>query len=403
MKHAYFVCLFLCLTVTFSARLASAATEKVLHSFQAYLDGDGSEANASLTFDGAGNLYGTTPYGGLGYGVVFELSPKAKGGWSETILYTFTGGSDGAVPQSSKLIFDSTGNLYGTAESNDIGGGGPCGNAGCGVVFKLSPVGTSWSETVLYTFCPQIGCTDGSDPINGLIFDKAGNIYGTTLTGGINSGGTVFELSPSGSSWTEQVIYLTSYNSDAGLTMDDKGNIFGVTESAAFELSPDGKGGWKSAVIATFKDGTKDGTGAEGTPVLDAAGNLYGTMTGGGTYDNGTVYKLSPTKKGTWNETTLYSFKGGPKDGSLPWAGIVFDAAGNIYGTTVNGGKYGWGTVFELVAGKGVYTEKILRNFNDKDGADPYDNLIVDSAGNLYGTTRAGGSIGAGVAFEVTP
>ena len=164
---------------------------------KAYRDGDGSEANASLTADGAGNFFtGQPPYGGLGYGVVFELSPNGKGGWNETILYSFTGGSDGAVPQSSKLIFDSAGNLYGTAvENNNIDSGGPCANAGCGVVFELSPMGASWSETVLYTFLPAnwlYGTVP--NPINGLIFDKAGNLYGTTLTGGINSGGTVFEL-----------------------------------------------------------------------------------------------------------------------------------------------------------------------------------------------------------------
>ncbi|HXM11037.1 MAG TPA: choice-of-anchor tandem repeat GloVer-containing protein [Terriglobales bacterium] len=404
MKRIYFICLSLCLITTFAAGPAQALTKGVLYNFQGYVDDDGSEPNASLTSNGVGNLYGTTQYGGQGYGIVFELSPNGKEGWKETILHTFTGGSDGAVPTSSNLIFDSAGNLYGTTESDDIGSGGPCANAGCGVVFELSPAGGNWTETVLYTFCQQIGCTDGSNPINGLIFDTKGNLYGTTLTGGSGSGGTVFELSPSGSDWTEQVIYLTSYNSSAGLTIDATGNIFGATESAVFELSPKHKGGWKSAVIHTFTGGTKDGSGAEETPVLDATGNLYGTTTGGGIYNNGTVYKLSPPK-GKWNETILYSFKGGPKDGSLPWAGIVFDAGGNMYGTTLNGGKYGEGTVFELVApvGEGSYKERVLRSFNYTDGATPYASLVLDVAGTLYGTTQLGGKYESGVVFEVTP
>jgi len=401
------MCLFLCLT-TFATRPAQAAHESVLYNFGGDDLGDGSQPNSRLTSDGAGNFYGTTQYGGLGYGTVFELSPNGKKGWNETILHTFTGGADGAVPEQSWVIFDGAGNLYGTAAVDNIGSGGPCANSGCGVVWELSLVGGGWTETVLYTFCQQDGCTDGSNPINGLVFDTAGNLYGTTNNG---TGGTVFELSPSGSGWTEQVIYVTPYNLYAGLTIDASGNIFGATvpvgfpPSTVFELSPNGNGGWNSAVIATFKNATKDGAAAAGTAVLDAAGNLYGTTAGGGIYNNGTVFKLTHGKKGKWSEKILYSFKGATKkDGSLPWAGIAFDAAGNIYGTTVNGGKYGEGTLYELVAvGKRAYKEKILRNFNYTDGALPYGSLILDSAGNLYGTTELGGEYEQGVAFEVTP
>jgi uncharacterized repeat protein (TIGR03803 family) len=193
------------------------------------------------------------------------------------------------------------------------------------------------------------------------------------------------------------------------------GDIFGVAPSTVFQLSPDGKGGWNPSVIHTFTGGTKDGSAAQGAPKPDRAGNLYGTTSSGGAKNNGTVYKLSPIltgkKKGTWTEKILYSFKGGTKDGGGPQAGVVLDAGGNIYGTTVNGGKSGDGTVFELVApvGKAAYKEKILWSFNRTDGAYPYASLIVDSADNLFGTTAGGGTGapcpagGCGVTFEVIP
>jgi uncharacterized repeat protein (TIGR03803 family) len=244
--------------------------------------------------------------------------------------------------------------------------------------------------------------------------DQNGNLYGTTYYGGDGNNGTVFELSLSGGNWTEQVISnLTEIGgqASAGLTMDTSGNIFGTTTDTVFELSPNGNGGWNPTLIHTFAGGPKDGSYATGTPVLDQAGNLYGTTEGGGTKEYGTVYKLSPGKKGKWTEKILHSFKGGTKDGSDPYAGIVFDAFGNIYGTTAIDGKNTHGIVFELAApvGKGSYKEKILWTFNGSDGWGPLDSLILDSAGNLYGTTTYGGSsetcgdAGCGVVFEVTP
>jgi uncharacterized repeat protein (TIGR03803 family) len=283
---------------------------------------------------------------------------------------------------------------------------------GYGVVFELSPVGASWTETVLYNFCSQADCADGEYPVNTLIMDPAGNLYGVTNQGGSTGAGTVFELSPAGGNWTEQVLYspgsTTGYGINAGLTMDAAGNIFGATWSTVFELSPNGKGAWNPTVIHIFDGGAKDGMGAAGTPVLDKDGNLYGTTIYGATKNLGTVYKLSPVtkgkKKGTWTVKILHSFKGGLKDGYYPVAGIVFDAAGDIYGTTEYGGKYSDGAVFELVAnGKGSYKEKVLWSFNGTDGGYPYDSPILDSSGNLYGTTYDGGSHGAGVVYEVTP
>jgi uncharacterized repeat protein (TIGR03803 family) len=384
-----------------AARPAHARTETVLYSFTG--GSDGGYPYAGLTPDGAGNFYGTATYGGLGnrdngHGTVFELSPNGNGGWNETVLYTFTGLTDGGNPVG-PVIFDSVGNLYGTAANG--------GATGSGVVFELSPVGAKWTETVLYSFA---GGTDGDNPESGLLKDSAGNLYGTTLGCCGIAYGTVFELSRSRDGWTEQVIYSVETTSLAGLTMDDAGNIFGIGNDSVFELSPNGEGGWTPTVIHTFTGPqTKDGWSAQGTPVLDSFGNLYGTTVYGGEKGQGTVYKLIPGKKGQWRERILHSFQGFPRDGGGPSGGVVLDADGNIYGTTVIGGKfgsrYGDGTIFELVAplGNGRYKEKVLRNFDGRDGSDPMGSLFLDESGNLYGTTYSGGSSSAGVVFEVTP
>ena len=383
-----------------AARSTHAQTETVLYNFTRLPDPI--QPFSGLTFDGSGNLYGTTYYGGpQNAGTVFELSPNGNGGWNESVLYSFCseGGqscTDGQRPDFAYLIFDSAGNLYGTT---CFGGAN-----GYGVVFELRSMGTSWNERVLYSFA---GGTDGACPVNGLIMDPAGNLYGTTA----NSGGayeTVFKLNPSASGWTKKVIYTANPSGSitiAGLTMDAAGNIFGVTSSTVFELSPSGNGGWNSSVIYTFPGYLRDGVEPQGTPVLDQAGNLYGTTLAGGANNTGTVYKLTHGKNG-WTEKRLYSFRGHKKDGNTPYGGIVFDRAGNIYGTTeLGGGTSDDGTVFELVAplGKGPYIEKILWSFTGTDGSHPVDSLILDSVGNLYGTTWVGGLSGNGVVFELTP
>jgi uncharacterized repeat protein (TIGR03803 family) len=383
-----------------AVRPAQAQTETVLYILPSYIDQ--AYCQPHLTSDGAGNFYGVAGTAS-GYGSVFELSPNGSGGWNETTLYNFTGGADGGYPGYSYLIFDRLGNFYGTTYEG--------GANGAGVVFELSPVGGSWTETVLYNF---VGGTDGY-PDSGLVTDSAGNLYGTDGAGyEINGSAAVFELSPSRGGWTEQTITIyeglgNGFSNWAGLTIDGAGNIFGTTNFTAFELSPNGSGGWNSPATAIYTF-PSDGPGAaypEGTLMLDQAGNLYGTTIGGGAKEYGTVYKLTPVttgkKAGTWTEKILYSFKGG-KDGATPWAGVVFDLAGNIYGTTTAGGKYGEGTVFELVApvGTGSYKEKILWSFNGTDGAGPTGSLILDS-GILYGITYSGGSHGEGVVFEVNP
>jgi uncharacterized repeat protein (TIGR03803 family) len=366
---------------------AQAQTETVLYNFTG--GSNGANPSSRLIADGAGNFYGTTNYGGLGFGVVFELSPNDNGGWNETVLHTFTNGADGAYPNNSTVIFDSAGNLYGTAS----GGGAH----GYGVVFKLSPAGKHWNEMTLYNFANG---TDSGCPANGMILDSAGNFYGTTACG--VTSGAVFELSPSGRKWKERVIYSIDfpYPNITGLTMDSSGNIFGVGYASVFELSPNGNGGWNPFVLYNFTGYVSP----TGPVVFDHVGNLYGTTAGGQGKNFGWVYKLSPRKYGKWSKTILYSFLGGT-DGRGPLAGIVFDSAGNIYGTTYSGGADNYyGTVFELVAqANGGYTHKILWSFNSGDGDSPYSSLILDSTGSLYGTTVLGGSGQYGVVFKVTP
>lgn len=397
------------LALVFAARLAQAQTETVLYNFTGGTYDPGPASG--LTSDSAGNFYGTTAGEGLeGFGTVFELSPNGSGGWNETVLYNFTGGVDGGNPSYSRVIFDGAGNIYGTTER-----GGAYEN---GVVFKLSPAGANWTETTLHSFA---GGADGFFPLTGLIMEPVGNLYGTTWAGGALGGGTVFELSKSGGVWTEQVIYAagaSKYGMTAGLTMDAAGNIFGVSYSTIFELSPNGIGGWNPTVLHTFIRNPKGGNFLAGTPVLDKAGNLYGTTTAWNaqaefSHDfRGTVYELSPGKNGQWIKKTLFIFLpyDGALEGNAPYGGVVLDGAGNIYGTTIVGGAYGQGTVFELVAsaGTGSYTEKVLWSFNGTDGSQPYGGVILDRAGNLYGTTAYGGTGDGGngfggVVFEVTP
>ncbi len=390
------------------AHPAQAQTETVLYNFTGGNDGSGPKSSLTLHGD---NFYGTTVFGGLGEGgTVFELFPNGSGGWNETVLYAFcslgTGGQtcpDGGYP-TGPIVFDSVGNLYGMTPE---GGNTNCGfTVGCGVAFELSPVGAGWTETVLYAFCSQFSggeCHDGDDPGSYVTIDAAGNLYGEVAAG-------PFELSPSGEGWTQQILSATIRNSISGLTMDAAGNIFGPSSSSTgqsivFELSPKGKGGWNTTVIYTFTTGLT-GSGTSWSPLtVDAAGNLYGTVTKGAVNNNGEVFKLSPGTTG-YTETVLFNFSpsSSASTGNLPSGGLVLDAAGNIYGTTMQGGTYGQGTVFELVApvGTGKYEERTLWSFNGSDGSQPVDGLILDSAGNLYGTTYSGGSGNSGVAFEVT-
>jgi len=349
-------------------------TKTVLYSFKGAAKGDGASPDSLLIFDGEGNLYGTTPGGGAtGNGTVFKLTRNLDGSWTESLLYTFcsaTKCSDGAAPFGD-LIFDQTGNLYGTTGY----GGLPKCHGTCGTVFQLTPNSDgSWTESVLYRFT---GLQDGAHPISGLTFDTTGNLYGTTEIGGNRSTycrhigcGVVFQLAhnPDGT-WKENVLHTFAGRDGnspfADLNFDLTGNLYGTTLyggilshcgglgcGVVFGLSPNADGSWKETVLHQFTLG-KDGGEPIARPIFDTAGNLYATTTSGGNLSclNGTgcgaVIKLTRNANGTWKEHVLHSFAGG--DGSFPNNGLVFDPAGNLYGTTFLGGvQKGLGVVFEL-------------------------------------------------------
>jgi len=398
--------------------------EKVLHNFGNGTDGV--EVYAGLVRDAAGNLYGTTYQGGTGSncgvggcGTVFELIPTG-GGWTEQVLHNFNNdGTDGFLPYAG-LILDAEGNLYGTTV---LGG-----TYGPGTVFELSPTaGGGWTEQVLYSFCPQTNCPDGSIPYAGLVFDAAGNLYGTAEEGGTYGYGTVFKLSP-GNPWTETVLYSFCAQTnctdgglpDAGLIFDAAGNLYGTTRSGGdygggdagpgtvFELTAAGT----ETVLHSFGYFPTDGLFPYAGLTFDTAGNLYSTTIAGGSHLYGTVFKLTPAGGGIWTEQVLHSFSNNGTDGFNPSAGLIFDAAGNLYSTTSEGGAYNYaGTVFELSpAGGGNWTETVLYNFGANgqyDGSGPRAGLVSDAAGNLYGTTAGGGIYSCvyscGTVFELTP
>jgi uncharacterized repeat protein (TIGR03803 family) len=394
--------------VTLSATSTWAAIhEKVLHNFNNN-GKDGNSPFAGLIFDASGNLYGTTDTGGIGYGTVFELTSTTGGRWTEKVLHSFNNdGVDGTYPYFGSLIFDGSGNLYGTTNAG--------GTTGVGTVFELTPAGGgSWTETVLYDFGNT--STDGYQPLDDLIFDASGNLYGTTSGGGTYGYGTVFELTPTTSgTWSETVLH--SFNHDgtdgyyplAGLIFDTAGNLYGTTyygsansNGTVFELTPATGGGWTETVLHGFA-GT-DGGSPEAGLIFDASGNLYGTTRYGGAKGSGTVFELTRTA-GVWREKVVHNFNG--TDGNQPIASLIFDASGNLYGTASGGGLYGYGTAFKLTPNTGGrWTEKALVNFDGTDGLSPYTNLILDGSGDLYGTTGSGGAFGSygyGVVFEITP
>jgi uncharacterized repeat protein (TIGR03803 family) len=250
------------------------------------------------------------------------------------------------------------------------------------------------------------GRKDGSAPYAGLIFDKAGNLYGTTEFGGAYGKGTVFELTPNGDgTWTESVLHSFTHDGKdgyapiAGLVLDPAGNLYGTTlgggaygnYGTVFQLTPAGDGSWTESVLHSFARG--DGIYPIARLIFDRAGDLYGTTGGDDAYERGTVFKLTPQQDGTWTESVLHAFNGA--DGRYPWAGVIFDAAGSLYGTTYHGGDHdAFGTVFKLTRNKDEsWTESVLHSFDYADGSNPSAGVIFD-AGNLYGTTYNGGDGG---------
>jgi uncharacterized repeat protein (TIGR03803 family) len=350
MKNIIIVVLALCTAIH-----AQPPRVYTLHNFNGTTEGKTPEG--ALITDQNGNLYGVTQTGGgknatcyqnvnNGCGTVFELiAPAAPGDiWRLQTLYRFTGGSDGSLP-SAGLIMDAQGNLYGTTYAGGDMTNSQCRAGGkyigCGTVFELSQVQGVWTETVLHNF----EYVDGWGPEASVIFDSQGNLYGTTEFGGAQWG-TVFELS-GGPNWTE-------------------------------------------TVLDTF---TLPGDGANpmGNLIFDGLGNLYGTTYAGGTGGYGTVFELSPSAQG-WTETVLINFTGSMS--SYPTGGLIFDASGNLYGTSSAGGQGmgycpagGCGSVFELSPSDGSWTETVLFDFDQGNSAFPRGNLTADPAGNLYGTS----------------
>ena len=340
--------------------------------------GSGGYPAAGVIRDKAGNIYGTTYYGGAANdGTVFRLSRKGK----ETILHSFAGGADGENPVGS-LTRDDSGNLYGAT----AGGG----KGGSGTIFKLAPDGT---ETILRAFDNGYG---GGVPVGSLVL-QGERLYGATAAGGVHGAGAVFRLSTSG---REKVLHSFTGGTDgyepfAGLVADGAGNFYGTTlQGGANQLGTVYRlaAGGAELVLHALAGGS-DGSTPAGPLVFDAGGNLYGTTEQGGSDDAGTVFRVTPDGA----ETVLYSFTGGT-DGADPACGLVLDGAGNFYGTAPLSEADGDGTVFELQADG---TLAVLHAFAGRDGANPAAGLIADTKGNLYGTTPEGGAHGYGVVFTL--
>jgi uncharacterized repeat protein (TIGR03803 family) len=412
---------------------AGAQTETVIWDFK---DPTGIIPYSGLAIDAAGNLYGTTVNGGRQTaGVVYELSPAAGGGWTQTVLHNFGKETtkDGYYSYATP-VFDAAGDFYGTTAFG--------GAHASGTVFEMVPTtGGTWNEKLLHSFKGP----DGKSSQASVILDPSGNIYGTTTYGGASyaSGacaftsslkgcGTVFELTPNGSGgWIEHVLHSFSQNGvdgfepSAPLVRDVAGNLYGTTNfggdynyGTVFELSPAAGGAWTETIIHSFDNNGVDGTYPEyGGLIFDAAGNLYGIAGGGGTGDQGIVYELSPSTGGAWTETVIYSFSDNSANnpGSIGSAGgaLIFDAEGNLYSARASGGTYGYGMVYKLTPSTGgTWTQTVLYSFGAlPDGEFPFPGLVFDSAGNLYGATEYGGVgrnlfcsyLNCGTVFEITP
>jgi hypothetical protein len=445
------------------APVGAATTFTTLYEFQqvgSELGPDGYKPNG-LIVDPSRSLYGTTMTGGgttcplsfkvMGCGTVIKLTPPPMlgGAWTESVLYRFSGGSDGSIPQD-RLVLDAAGALYGTASQ----GGSPNPHCteitpllerfGCGTVFKMTPpttAGGAWSESVLYTFA---GDSDGAAPNGSMLFDGSGALYGTTGGGGnpsCNSGfgcGVVFKLMPpttASGAWTETVLHTFTgadgETPNGGLIFDASGALYGTTQGSGagcagacgtvFKLTPpmNAGGAWGMTVLYTFTGGA-DGQTPNGGLIFDASGALYGTTQGSGAGcagTCGTVFKLTPpiNAGGAWGIALLYTFTGGA-DGAIPSAGLILDGAGALYGSAYSGGNCpvsgGCGTLFKLApptTAADSWTESTLHTFTDgSDGQGPL-SVVFDASGALYGVAAGGGAsssacggLGCGTVFELT-
>ena len=401
----------------------AAPGDTLIYSFALFGSG-GSGPNSGLLADTSGAFFGTAESGGNhgNYGAVYKLTPPppGKAKWTEAAIYRFRGGTDCQNPTGG-VVADAAGALYGTSS-----GGGPNNS---GAVFQLTPPAPgkkAWTEKTLYTFRP--GGQDGYGPFGGVIIGPSGALYGTSsVGGGTGCGGrgcgTVFQVTPpapGGTRWREAVIYRFKGKDGAtpyvGLIVDGNGRLYGTTSAGGanscacgtvFELTPPapGKTQWSESVLHSF--GGADGKTPWAGLLEDATGTLYGTTEGGGANSAGAVFKLAPPPPGqtAWTETVIYSFMDG-NDGATPAAGLIADAAGSLYGTTMGGNPSETGTAFKLtppVGGQTTWTETVLTNFAQNGEINPIGPLVATADGTLYGTTEKGGTSNGGTVFAVTP
>ncbi len=400
-----------CACLLLAATLASAQTETIIHNFQQSNPKDGMNPYSGLIADPEGRLYGNAwMVGASDNGIVFAMAPPTTSGesWHYGILYNFGEAPDGANPRGN-ILRDKNGNLYGTTQNG--------GSYGCGTVYELSPpaqAGSKWAETILHDFDCTQGATDGADPTAGVIFDDAGNLWGTTSGGGTAGLGTVFELaspSTSGGTWTETVVYNFQGNPDGS---EPFGTLVYAGHNKFYGLTPYGGSDGHGTFYEVWSDGTEkvihsflnkeDGGSPAGTPILDGHGNVYGSDNSGGSTGNGVVFEFTPPTGDTgWTGKILYDFLG--TDGSS-CQGLVFDSTGALYGSTWGGGSAGFGTVFQLTppTSRGQWSETVLHNFAGppSDGQSVWTAPVVVD-GVLYGVTYKGGAENMGTVFAVTP
>ena len=424
------------ITLPLFTAAGQAQTLNVMHTFMG--SPDGAAPVTGLTASGA-TLYGTTEYGGnqancdSSCGTVFKTT-RSGSGWVETPIYKFTGVPDGANPMS-RVIVGPDGALYGTTV---FGGTGPCqvGSGGCGTVFKLQPPPTfcasflcEWKETVLYSF---VSSTDGAWPEAELVFDQAGNIYGSTVTGGTGpctygGCGTIFKLTPNGNgTWSKSTLYSFQGPPNDGegpggaLVVDQAGNIYGTTPEGGgqcpydyacgvvFRLTPSGSK-WQETILYFFSGGS-DGYDPSSGLISDGHGNLFGADAAGGqgiNGGNGTVFELTPAQGGGWTFSVQYLFDYYNREAESPGP-LTMDAVGNIYGTSFGGGAYGDGTAYKLTASAGGWTYTTLYSFGSDHGSTgffPDGKVVLDAAGNLYSTCSQGPypSPDDGTVWQITP
>ena len=436
LRRVSFPLALICALPIVAAQTALAQTYKVIYNFSG--GSDGATPEAGVVIDRAGNLYGTTSTrGAFDAGTVFKLEPKGSG-WILSPLYSFTGGNDGQFPLAPVTI-GPDGNLYGITFN---GGNSDC-ELGCGTVFKLTfparvceAASCPWIESVLYRFT---GGSDGGNPTGNVIFDSAGNLYGTSQGGGSNGDGTVFKLTHSGGSWTESVLHSFSAQSEgsspqSGVIFDRVGNLYGTAifggpndDGIVFELMPSGSG-WTEQTLYAFT-GKSDGAYPVGGLIFDSAGDLYDAASSAGPNNGGAAFELSPSG-GNWTFTTLYGLScsgdwcndslasGGKEkvflparfsDSPGPQANLITDAAGNLYGTTFSDGPYGCGSIFKLTPSAGSWTYTSLHDFTgDRAECMPAGGVTMDASGNLYGTASIGGTGSCtqspcGIVWEITP